>query len=86
MALMMSFNESMSMLVPGLGIVIGGTVTALTNPRVAWATAAGGSLAVAAAVWIVLRPASRRPIKAPEPAPRESARPRGSPTSAAPPV
>ncbi len=87
MALMMSFNESMSMLVPGLGIVIGGTVTALTSPRVAWATAAGGSLAVAAAVWIVLRPASRRVIiKAPEPAPREGARHRGSPTSAAPPV
>jgi ENTS family enterobactin (siderophore) exporter len=86
MALMMSFNESMSMLVPGLGIVIGGTVTALSSPRAAWATAACGSLIVAAATWIVLRPATRRVVKSSEPAPRESARPRGSPTSAAPPV
>jgi hypothetical protein len=86
MALMMSFNESMMMFVPGLGIIIGGTITALTGPRVAWATAAGGSLAVAAAVWIVLRPASAPAARASEPSQRDSARPRGSPTSAAPPV
>jgi MFS family permease len=86
MALMMSFNESLAMFVPGLGIVIGGALAELTNPRIAWATAGVGALSVAAAVWIVLRPTGRtRAAPAEQPA-RESPAPRASPRSAAPPV
>jgi hypothetical protein len=43
---------------PGGGILIGGAITALTNPRAALAVAAGGALAVAAAAWLVLGPAT----------------------------
>jgi hypothetical protein len=86
MALMMSFNESMGMFVPGLGIVIGGAVTSLTNPRVAWATASAGALVVAAAVWIILAPTGRRRGAPAEQSARESSPPRASPRSAAPPV
>jgi MFS family permease len=56
MALMMSFNESMLELIPGLGILIGGAVTGLAGPRAALAIAGFGSLVVTAAVWVVLRP------------------------------
>jgi hypothetical protein len=86
MALMMSFNESMSLFVPGLGIVLGGTVAALANPRAAWATAAAGSLAVAVAAWIVLRPAAQRAPAPSEPTRREATRVPHSPSSAVPPV
>lgn len=89
MALVMSFNESMSMFVPGLGIALGGTIAALADPRVAWATAAVGSLAVSVAVWIALRPAARRaPVaeREREPVPRDTARHPASPSSAAPPA
>jgi MFS family permease len=86
MPLMMSFNESMGMFVPGLGIVIGGAVTELTTPRIAWATASAGALAMAAAVWIVLTPAGRPRGASAEQSTRESSAPRASPRSAAPPV
>jgi MFS family permease len=56
MALMMSFNESMLELIPGLGILIGGAVAGLAGPRVALAIGGAGSLVVTAAVWVVLRP------------------------------
>jgi MFS family permease len=85
MALMMSFNESMSQFAPGAGIVIGGALAAL-NPRLAWAVAGGGALAVAAAMWIVLRPAEPRRATAVEPSPREGHGRRASPREAAPPV
>jgi MFS family permease len=86
MALIMSFNESVSLFVPGIGITLGGTVAALADPRAAWATAAVGSLAVAAAAWIMLRPTLQRAPTPPEPTRRDPTRPRGSPSSAAPPV
>jgi MFS family permease len=58
MALIMSLNESLFQAAPGVGILIGGAITALTNPRAALAVAAGGALAVAAAAWLVLGPAT----------------------------
>jgi MFS family permease len=56
MALMMSFNESLFQAVPGAGIVIGGAITALANPRVALVVAGAGALAVGLAAWFVLEP------------------------------
>jgi MFS family permease len=86
MALMMSFNESLAMFVPGAGIVLGGAITELTNARVAWVTAGAGALAMAAAVLIVLRPTGRaHAIPAEQPA-RDGPSRRASPSSAAPPV
>jgi hypothetical protein len=85
MALMMSFNEAMSQFAPGAGIVLGGVLAAL-NPRIAWFTASGGALAVAGAMWIVLRPGESRRTTAVEATPRESRGRRASPREAAPPV
>jgi hypothetical protein len=58
MALMMSFNESMALVVPGAGILLGGGITALAGPRPALAAAAAGSLLVAMLSWLALRPGS----------------------------
>ena len=61
MALMMALNESLFQSVPGAGILLGGAITALWNPRAALAVAAGGSLLVTATAWFALAPlASRR--------------------------
>jgi predicted MFS family arabinose efflux permease len=56
MALMMSLNESLFQSVPGVGILLGGTITALGSPRTALAVAGAGSLAVTAAAWFALAP------------------------------
>lgn len=56
MGVMMSVNESVSQAAPGVGFVLGGLLASATNPRVALAVAAAGSLAYAGAVWILLRP------------------------------
>ena len=67
MALMMSFNESLFQLVPGAGILLGGTITALGSPRAALAVAAAGSLAITVVAWFALasfsvaRPPSANP-------------------------
>jgi hypothetical protein len=84
MALMMSFNESMSQFAPGAGIVIGGAIAAL-DPRIAWFTASVGALIVATAMWFMLAPKGSRRA-AVEPSLRESHARRASPRSAAPPV
>lgn len=55
MALVMSLNDSLSQLAPGLGILLGGVVTALATSRIAFGLAAAGSAAFAAAVPLVLR-------------------------------
>jgi MFS family permease len=55
MALVMSLNDSISQLAPGLGILAGGLITALTTSRLAFGVAAAGSLAFALAVPLVLR-------------------------------
>lgn len=56
MGVMMSLNESVSQAVPGVGFVLGGLLASATDPRVALAVAAAGSLAYAGAVWVLLRP------------------------------
>jgi MFS family permease len=60
MALMMGLNESLIQGVPGAGIVLGGVVAELANPRVAFGVAAAGALVVTAVSWVVLRPAALR--------------------------
>jgi MFS family permease len=60
MALMMGLNESLIQGVPGAGIVLGGVVAELANPRVAFGVAAAGALVVTVVSWVVLRPAALR--------------------------
>jgi MFS family permease len=57
MALIMSFNESLFEALPGAGILLGGAITALSNPRVSLVVGAAGAVAVAAAAWLALEPA-----------------------------
>ena len=54
MALMMSLYEAVFQSVPGAGIVIGGAITALANPRAALAVAGIGSLGITVAAWFAL--------------------------------
>jgi predicted MFS family arabinose efflux permease len=56
MALVMGLNESITQAAPGVGIVLGGLIAALTGPRVAFAVAGAGSLAIMGIAWVVLRP------------------------------
>ena len=71
MALMMSFNESLFQCVPGAGILLGGTITALGSPRAALAVAGAGSVAVTAVAWFALASlsAARPPSANPGPSP-----------------
>lgn len=61
MALMMSLNESILQSVPGAGILLGGALTALGSPRLAFAVAGVGSLVITAGTWVVLAPRRARP-------------------------
>jgi MFS family permease len=54
MALVLSLNESMFQAVPGVGIAIGGAITALAGARVALAVGGAGSAVVAVAMWLRL--------------------------------
>ncbi|HUA49651.1 MAG TPA: MFS transporter [Solirubrobacteraceae bacterium] len=54
MALMMSLQESLYQTVPGAGILLGGTITALGSPRTALAVAGAGSLVITLLVWVML--------------------------------
>jgi predicted MFS family arabinose efflux permease len=56
MAMMMSFVESLTEAMPGVGIALGGAIAALASARAALGVAGAGSLVVAILVWIVLRP------------------------------
>jgi MFS family permease len=67
MAMVMSLNESVSLATPGLGIVLGGVITTLANPRVAMAVAAVGAAAYAVGVWGWLRPSVLPPPPDQEP-------------------
>jgi MFS family permease len=67
MAMVMGLTESISQLAPGIGILLGGLITALTASRVAFAVAAGGSLLFAAAVPFVFRGAAEPHRKEPAP-------------------
>ncbi|MGZ4295103.1 MAG: MFS transporter [Solirubrobacteraceae bacterium] len=55
MALIMSLTDSMSMLAPGVGIVLGGVIAQLASSRAAFGVAAAGSLAFAVAVPFAFR-------------------------------
>jgi predicted MFS family arabinose efflux permease len=55
-ARVMGLQESIMQAVPGVGIVLGGVITALASTRAALAVAGAGALAIVAASWIVLRP------------------------------
>ena len=55
MALTMSLTGSIEQAVPGVGIVLGGTLTALSGPRLALGVAAIGAAAVTVAAWSILR-------------------------------
>ncbi|HEY3726639.1 MAG TPA: MFS transporter [Solirubrobacteraceae bacterium] len=61
MAIVVSLNEAVSQATPGLGIVLGGAIAALTDPRVALGVAAAGSLAFTVAAWLGLSPAALGP-------------------------
>ncbi|MGA2012520.1 MAG: MFS transporter [Solirubrobacteraceae bacterium] len=56
MAILMSLVDVIIQLAPGLGILLGGVITTLTNPRLAFAIAAAGSFCFAGTVFAVLRP------------------------------
>jgi predicted MFS family arabinose efflux permease len=58
MALVMSLSEAVNQAAPGIGILLGGVIAELANPRLAFVIAGAGSLAFAAAVWVVLRPSA----------------------------
>jgi MFS family permease len=54
MALMMSLHEALFQSVPGVGILVGGAVTALWSPRAALALAGAGALAITVVAWFAL--------------------------------
>jgi MFS family permease len=56
MALVLSLNESVSQGFPGLGILLGGALAEVAGARFAFSVAGVGSLVIAAAAWILLRP------------------------------
>jgi MFS family permease len=56
MSLVMSFNESMWQVVPGVGIALGGAITTLAGPRPALAAGGAGALIVALVAWVTLGP------------------------------
>jgi predicted MFS family arabinose efflux permease len=64
MALVLSLSKSVMQAAPGIGIVLGGVITELSDPRVAFAAGAAGSLACALTAWVVLRPSvmARPPV------------------------
>ena len=62
MALIMSLTDSMSMLAPGVGIVLGGVIAQVVSARAAFGVAAAGSLVFAVAVpFAFRRTRARRP-------------------------
>ncbi len=70
MALVMSLNQSITQAAPGIGILLGGLITTLFNPRVAFVVAGAGSVIYAISVWVALRPSGMpEPLLDPEPVP-----------------
>jgi predicted MFS family arabinose efflux permease len=75
MARVMGLNESLAQATPGLGIVLGGAIAALSGPRIALGVAAAGSFAFMAVAWVALgRPGFGEPPP-PEPAASRAAHP-----------
>jgi MFS family permease len=79
MALVMSLSQSIVQAAPGIGILLGGAISELYNPRVALAVGAGGSLVFAFMAWVALRPAA---IGKPPVEPDEVKQPTGADTFA----
>lgn len=70
MALMMSFNESLTQSVPGLGILLGGALATLASPRAALGVGGVGGMIVTCAAWVLLGPVAHRArpaVEEPEP-------------------
>jgi hypothetical protein len=63
MGMMMSLSESVNQATPGVGIVIGGAITALASPRTALAVAGAGALAIIPVAALALRPISAKPLQ-----------------------
>ena len=55
-ALVTSLNQSLGQLAPGIGIALGGLITALASVRVTLGVAAGGCAVMAAAIGLLLSP------------------------------
>jgi predicted MFS family arabinose efflux permease len=65
MARVMGLNESLAQAAPGLGILLGGAIAAVSGARIALGVAAAGSFAFTAVAWLVLgSPAFRGPATA----------------------
>ncbi len=80
MGMMMSLNESVFQALPGVGIIVGGALSALAGARVALAVAGVGAIVVAVVGWPLLRGVrAPEPVAANIPAPERS-EPRSSPT------
>jgi Major Facilitator Superfamily len=74
MAMMMSLYEALFQSVPGVGMLIGGGVTALGSPRTALAIAGVGSLAIATTAWFALAALGRAGEEPPPDPTRQSTR------------
>jgi MFS family permease len=84
MAIVVGLNESIAQATPGLGILLGGTIAAVADPRIALAVAAAGSLAFTAATWVALAPSALGPPTEPETHLAVAAGANGSPQHSAP--
>jgi predicted MFS family arabinose efflux permease len=71
MALVMGLSQSVVQAGPGIGILLGGLITELWHPRVAFAVGAAASVVFALTAWIVLRPS----VMAKPPVERDDVRP-----------
>ncbi len=63
LVLVTSFSSSLGQVVPGIGILFGGALTALAGARTALGVGAVGSLLAAGAIWLFLHP-RRVPMRA----------------------
>jgi predicted MFS family arabinose efflux permease len=62
MAIVMGLNESLAQATPALGILLGGAIAALADPRIALAVAALGAFGFTVVAWVALgRPGFRPP-------------------------
>jgi MFS family permease len=84
MAIVVGLNESIAQATPGLGILLGGTIAALADPRIALAVSAAGSLAFTVAAWVTLAPSVLGPPTESAPHLGVAAGANGSPQPSAP--
>jgi Transmembrane secretion effector len=81
MAMMMSVYEAVFQSVPGVGMLIGGAITALWSPRAALAVAGAGALVITVSAWFALAGLGTTPEPQTEPS-RHGPRRDGPPTPA----